>query len=174
MPGSASASRCRSLSLFGLLQVAAAKDPTAVVAHGAMIALQQSQSRLLRIFERLVRQRLPREILVSHFAFKAMCAGRSEDSIKTTIGKIDATFTVFVEGCSSFAPVWYSLPPLRSLTVGLSQFFRPRSVIVVILLDVLNDRGGGEHDLSIGFERTAASSGLQDKFPAFKLADGGE
>jgi hypothetical protein len=48
MPGSALASRCHSLSLFGLLQVTAAKDTTVVVVPEVGIRVQVTNIRTQR------------------------------------------------------------------------------------------------------------------------------
>jgi hypothetical protein len=48
MPGLALASRCHSLSLFGLLQVTAAKDTTVVVVHEVWIRVQVTNIRTQR------------------------------------------------------------------------------------------------------------------------------
>jgi hypothetical protein len=69
MPGSASASRCRSLSLFGLLQVAAATDTTEVADPEVRIRVQVTDNQTQKRRSELK----VRKSYSAQFSSKAMC-----------------------------------------------------------------------------------------------------
>src|ERR1700738_3968714 len=71
MPGSASASRCRSLSLFGLLQVTAATDTTEVADPEVRIRVQATDNQTQKRRSEL----RVRKSCSAEFSSKAMCVG---------------------------------------------------------------------------------------------------